>query len=73
MAPQKEPAYRTAYRENGALVCPETGKDLGGYSADGVRAHAENLFPEAASDNFSEEAKDRKAQLLEIAKKLEDK
>lgn len=68
MTKQAEPAYRTAYEETKAEICPETGEDLSGFSADGVRAHAENLFPDYGRDNFSDEAKARKAILLAIAK-----
>jgi len=63
-----EPAYRTAYVDKKGQICPETGTDLTGFTADGVRAHAENLFPDAARDNFSKEAKARKDILLKIAK-----
>jgi len=65
--PQEEPAYRTAYEKDKSPICPETGIDLSGYSAAGVRAHAENLFPTYAQENFSDEAKARKKILLEIA------
>lgn len=71
MSPQAEPEYRTAYEKDGKLICPETGVDLTDYSAEGVRAHTENLFPHIARENFSEEAKARRAILLEIAKKKE--
>jgi hypothetical protein len=64
---QEEPAYRTAYEKDGSQVCPETGVDLSGFSAEGVRAHAENLYPHIGRENFSDEAKERKAILLKIA------
>jgi len=65
---QPEPEYRTAYTESGKHICPETGTDLSNWSADSVRAHAENIYPEYARENFSDEAKERKAILLQIAK-----
>jgi hypothetical protein len=65
---QAEPAYRTAYTESGKLVCPETGIDLAEWSGESVRAHAENLYPDYAKDNFSDEAHERRAILLKIAK-----
>jgi hypothetical protein len=68
---QAEPAYRTAYAENKTHICPETGIDLKDFTADGVRAHAENLFPHYARENFSDEAIARKAILLQIAKEKE--
>jgi hypothetical protein len=68
---QPEPAYRTAYEKGKKLICPETGVDLSKFHPDGVRAHAENLFPDYARENFSEEARARKATLLKIAKELE--
>ena len=67
MAP-KEPDYRTAYENEGKHICPETGTDLSEWSGPSIIAHAENLFPDAARDNFSEEAKSRKAALLRMAK-----
>jgi len=64
----EEPAYRTAYEKTGKHVCPETGTDLSKWGAESVRAHAENIFPDYARENFSEEAKARKAILIQIAK-----
>lgn len=72
MSKQTEPAYRTAYTEGGKHVCPETGEDLSTWSGASIRAHAENLFPEYARDGFSEEAAERKAILLKIAKEKGD-
>jgi hypothetical protein len=71
VSPQAEPEYRTAYEKDGKLVCPETGTDLSEYSAESVRAHAENLYPHIGRENFSEEAKARKAILLKIADEKE--
>lgn len=71
MTKDSEPTYRTAYENDKSHICPETGADLSNFTADGVRAHAENLFPDDARENFSEEAKARKAILLEIAKEKE--
>jgi hypothetical protein len=68
VSPQVEPEYRTAYEKDGKAICPETGVDLSDWEGASIRAHAENLFPEHARENFSEEAKARKAILLKIAK-----
>lgn len=68
MSKSPEPSYRTEYVTTGKHIDPETGTDLTEWSADSVRAFAENLFPDHASDNFSDEAKERKAILLKIAK-----
>ena len=67
MTKQAEPEYRTAYTDGGKHICPETGVDLSDWSGDSIRAHAENLFPTYARENFSEEAAARKAVLLKIA------
>lgn len=64
----KEPEYRTAYEKDGKHICPETGTDLSEMSGASIRAFAENLFPDDARENFSEEAKARKEILLKIAK-----
>lgn len=73
MSKAQEPEYRDAYRSLGKEICPETGADLSTWSADSVRAHAENLFPDYARENFSDEARDRKSQLLAIAAAKEGK
>lgn len=67
MTKQPEPDYRTAYTDGGKLICPETGTDLSEWSGDSIRAHAENLYPTYARENFSEEAKERRAALLKMA------
>jgi hypothetical protein len=68
MTKTPEPEYRTAYESSGKHIDPETGKDLSDWSAESVRAYAEDLFPHYARENFSEEAAARKAILLKIAK-----
>lgn len=68
MSPQAEPTYRTEYETSGKWICPETGKDLTGWKSLSILAYAEDLFPDYARENFSEEAKTRKAILLKIAK-----
>jgi hypothetical protein len=67
----EEPEYRTAYVETGKHICPETGKDLTGWSAASIRAHAEYLFPGEPRDFGSQTARDRKAALLKMAKEAE--
>jgi hypothetical protein len=67
MTKQAEPEYRTIYKDQGKHICPETGVDLTNFSKDGVLAHTENLFPNAARANFSEEAIERRNALIEIA------
>ena len=68
MSPQTEPEYRSAYEKTGKHICPETGKDLTGWSAASIRAHAEDLFPGDPRDFGGDEARERKATLLKIAK-----
>lgn len=70
-APKNEPAYRSAYIKTGAHICPETGKDLTGWSAASIRAYAEDIFQGDPKDFGGAEARDRKAQLLKMAKESE--
>jgi len=63
----EEPSYRTEYVKTGKLICPETGKDLTGWSAASIRAHAEDIFPGDPKDFGNKEAHDRKALLLKMA------
>jgi hypothetical protein len=72
MSKQAEPEYRTAYAEHGKKICPETGADLSGMSRASILAHAENLYPTYAEDNFSEEAKERREILRKIAKEADE-
>ena len=65
--PQAEPEYRTAYADGKGQICPETGIDLTNFTADGVRAHAENLFPGDPAKFGGDMARERKATLLKIA------
>ena len=67
MSPQEEPDYRTAYEKTGAHICPETGRDLSGWKKESVHAYIQDLYPDYARENFSEEAKARRAILLKIA------
>jgi hypothetical protein len=71
VSPQGEPEYRDEYVRTGKHICPETGKDLTGWSAASIRAHAENIFPGDPKDFGGEQARDRKAQLLKMAKESE--
>lgn len=71
LQPKTEPSYRTEYQTTGKHTCPETGKDLTGWSAASIRAHAEDLFPGDPKDFGGEEARDRKGQLLKMAKESE--
>jgi hypothetical protein len=63
----EEPTYRTEFETSGKQICPETGIDLTDFSADGVRAHAENLFTGDPKNFGSDAARKRKAILFKIA------
>ncbi len=65
---QPEPAYRTAYADNGSLVCPECGQDLAEWEAASVAAHSLDHYPEVVKDGLSEEAEARRDVLASIAK-----
>jgi len=64
---QAEPSYRTEYETSGKHICPETGTDLTDFTADSVRAYAENLFTGDPKNFGGEAARERKAILLKIA------
>lgn len=70
MSKTPEPAYRTAHAETGKPICPECGADLAGQKRDNVLAHREDHYPAYASDNFSDEAKERREELGKIAEEL---
>jgi len=67
---QAEPAYRTAHAETKSPICPECGYDFTGEHSENVLAHIEGYHPGFNIHDVSNDALDRKNELLAIAKEL---